>query len=72
MFVFTMKRTPDQRDWRTTQGYDKERLKIIFWIFRLKDELNQSLELIHGLRGEVEQKENIAKIAVDNKVNSSW
>ena len=72
MFVFTMKWTPDQRDWRTTQGYDKERLKIIFWIFRLKDELNQSLELIHGLRGEVEQKENIAKIAVDNKVNSSW
>ena len=72
MFVFTMEKTPDQRDWRTTQGYDKERLKIIFWIFRLKDELNQSLELIHGLRGEVEQKENIAKIAVDNKVNSSW
>ena len=38
------------------------------FFYRLKSELNQSLELINGLRGEVEQKENIAKIAVDNKV----
>jgi len=35
-------------------------------IVRLNRELSTSLQLIEGLRGEVEQKENIAKMAVDS------
>ena len=39
-------------------------------MFRLNRELSTSLQLIEGLRGEVEQKENIAKMAVDSNTVS--
>ena len=43
---------------------------MIMTMFRLNRELSTSLQLIEGLRGEVEQKENIAKMAVDSNTVS--
>ena len=46
-------------------------MMMIMMMIRLKGELSTSLQLIEGLRGEVEQKENIAKMAVDSNTVST-